>query len=161
MFSTDQAECCVWSFWGCAALSPPSTHPLHLCVLQIPSCIIPVYFLDMGLLGREMGRGSPTVTKKVSSEFLNVPGIEACCIPTLQFFQGQTEEKVCRLFRVQIQKKKKNHPLNIMQHTQFRQTHVAFHMSPCLSAVSLLLDHPEIQLPRESRTGALVRPSLF
>lgn len=160
MFSTDQAECRVWSLWGCAALSPPSTHPF-ICVLQIPSCIIPVYFLGMGLLGREMGRGSPTVSKKVSSEFLNVPVIEACCIPTLQFFQGQAEEKVCRLFRVQIQKKEKNHPLNILQHTQFRQTRVPFHVSPWLGAVLLLLDHPEIQLPRESRTAALVRPSLF
>lgn len=92
---------------GVVPTAVPTEHsPLHLCVLQIPSCIIPVHFLGMGPLGREMGCGSPT-SKKVSSEFLNVPVIEACCIPALQSFQGQAEEKVCRLSRVQIQRKKK------------------------------------------------------
>lgn len=72
----------MWPLWGCAV---PYTCPLSL---------IPIFFSGHGVVC-EMGCGSKTF-RKVSTEFLNVPGSEAGWIPDLQSFQGPEGEGTCR-----------------------------------------------------------------
>lgn len=109
VFRTDPAECCV-------CVVPTKHPPLHLCALQIPSCIIPVHFLSVGQLGREMWCGSPT-TKKASSGIPSVSVIKVCCIPALQSFQGKAEEKVCNFCQSSNIEKGKKSPLK--HHTTY------------------------------------------
>lgn len=66
------------------------------------------------MLGKEVGCGN-LPTKEVSSEFLNAPVTGEDCIPALQCFLGQAEEKVCRLFRAQKEGRTPPHTAQTLQ----------------------------------------------
>lgn len=116
----------------------------------------------------EMGCGSKT-SRKVSTEFLNVPGTEAGWIPDLQSFQGPAEERPADLVGIHIKRKEKSLFKHHAAYTA-RQMNAAFHTSPSFSALTLLMSHlktgersPELLLWSDHRHSEGVHPwkSLF
>lgn len=145
---------------GLSCAVPTKHSRLLLCVLQIPTCIIP--FSGYWAAWQRNGMWK-TSHQKVGFDFLNAPVVDVCSIAALQCLSSLSRGNRGKAVQVSWSSNSERNKSPFRHHatSPAQANSWSLWLSRYLGALPVPMDQPEVGLYRAFRTAALVRTSPF